>query len=817
MKEYYPFRKIEAKWQGYWRKETQFEAKETLENKYYLLEMFPYPSGKLHMGHMRNYVVGDTLARFLRMRGYNVLYPMGYDSFGLPAENAAMKHKIHPAEWTKKCISDMRQQQERMGLSYDWDRLIVTCQPEYYRWNQWIFVKLYEKGLVYKKKAPINWCPKCKTVLANEQVEGAKCWRCESKVEIKDLEQWFFKISQYAEELLTGLKKLKDWPEKVKLMQENWIGKSTGTLVNFKLKDSEKTLPIFTTRPDTLYGVTFMTLACEHPLVLELVTGTKYEKKVKKFINKVMLEDRFTRTREDKDKEGLFIGKYAVNPLTNEEIPIYVANFVLLEYGTGIIMAVPAHDQRDFEFAKKYDIPIKEVIQPPTADPADLKEAYTEPGIMVNSAHFTGLGSEEAKGKITAYLEVKGWGKKTIQYKLRDWLISRQRYWGTPIPVIYCPKCGVVPVPEEDLPVELPQNVQFTGQGNPLKNCKEFVACQCPKCAGKAARETDTMDTFVDSSWYFFRYCSPDYTKGPFNKKRIDYWMPVDQYIGGVEHAILHLLYARFFTKALRDIGLYGLDEPFQRLFCQGMVVKDGAKMSKSKGNVVSVDEITDKYGADTGRLFILFASPPEKDLEWNAEGVEGSFRFLNRVWRLVNLLNAPEAAGKKEPATIKGKEEELRKVVHQTIKKVTGDIEDRFHFNTAISAIMELVNLIQKIGPRVAKSELREAIKTVVLLLSPFAPHICEELWERLGNKPSIDAERWPTYEPEAIIEHTVLIVIQVDGKLRSTVRVSATTSNEVLEEKALADERIKKFISDKKIQRVVVVPKKLVNIVTK
>ncbi len=853
MREYYPFKKIEKKWQDYWRKRGQFKVKEDpKKKKYYLLEMFPYPSGNLHMGHMRNYVVGDTLARFLRMKGYNVLYPMGYDSFGLPAENAAIQNKTHPAEWTKKCISNMRKQQEKMGLSYDWDRLVITCQSDYYKWNQWIFLKFYERGWAYKKKAPINWCPSCKTVLANEQVEDGKCWRCESGVEIKDLEQWFFKITAYAEELLKDLERLAGWPERVKLMQENWIGKSIGTLVNFRLKDSKKILPIFTTRPDTLYGVTFMTVACEHPLVLELVEGTKYEKKVKEFINRVILEDRFTRTAEDKEKEGVFIGKYAINPLTNEEIPIYVANFVLLEYGTGIIMAVPAHDQRDFEFAKKYNIPIKQVIVPPNSklktQNSKLKEAYIDPGIMVDSAQFTSLNSEEAKKKITAYLEEKGWGKRTVQYKLRDWLISRQRYWGTPIPIVYCEKCGVVPVLEKDLPVELPKDVVFTGKGNPLEKVSEFIECQCPRCKGKARRETDTMDTFVDSSWYFSRYCSPDYTKKPFDEKKIDYWMPVDQYIGGIEHAIMHLLYARFFTKALRDIGLYKIDEPFKRLFCQGMVVKDGAKMSKSKGNVISVDEITNKYGADTARLFILFASPPEKDLEWSAEGVEGSFRFLNRVWKLVNnfqflisnFQSKPETpaspAGRRNPKL----ETELRRITHKTIKKVTEDIEKRFHFNTAISAIMELVNAIQNSellersgdpdpsSPRSsgrtpptlsgrANSELRKAIETMVLLLSPFAPHICEELWKILGNKPSIGQRDWPTYAPKAIIEEEILIVIQVDGRLRSRISVPAELDDEEIKEKTLADERIKKFISGKKIKKVIVVPKKLVNIVTK
>ncbi|MFH1238597.1 MAG: leucine--tRNA ligase, partial [bacterium] len=630
MPEGYDFKALERKWQEYWEKNQLFKTREDKnKEKYYVLEMFPYPSGKLHMGHARNYVIGDTYARFLRMNGYNILYPMGYDALGLPAENAAIKNDVNPADWTEKCINTMIEQQRKLGLSYDWSRLVITCRPEYYHWNQWIFLKFYQKGLAYKKKAPINWCPKCKTVLANEQVIQGKCWRCDSKVEVKDLEQWFFKITAYAEELLNDLGKLEGWPERVKIMQKNWIGRSVGTMVNFPLKDSRDSLSIFTTRPDTLYGVKFMTFAPEHPKVQELISGTKYEKEVQKFINRVVIEDKFSRADEDKEKEGVFIGRYAVNPLTGEEIPIYVANFVLMEYGTGAIMAVPAHDQRDFEFAKKYNIPIKVVINPPGEElpVGQMKQAYVEAGIMTDSAQFSGMNSSEAIEKITEYLEQKSWGKKTVQYKLRDWLISRQRYWGTPIPIIYCDKCGMVGVPEDELPVKLPKDVKFTGRGNPLATSETFVNCKCPKCKGKARRETDTMDTFVDSSWYFARYCDPQNNRTPFAKDKVNYWMPVDQYIGGIEHAILHLLYARFFTRALRDLGLYEIDEPFQRLLCQGMVIKDGAKMSKSKGNVVSVDDMVNKYGADTARLFILFASPPERDLEWSDEGVEGAWR----------------------------------------------------------------------------------------------------------------------------------------------------------------------------------------------
>jgi len=817
MEKFYDFKKIEKKWQKKWEKEKRFIiSEESAKEKFYLLEMFPYPSGELHMGHMRNYTIGDTMARFLRMKGFNVLYPMGYDALGLPAENAAIEKKIHPASWTNRCIDKMKEQQKKMGLSYDWERLVITADPEYYRWNQWIFLKFYKKGLAYRREAPINWCPQCETVLANEQVVNGKCWRCDTSVEVRSLEQWFFKITDYAEELLEDLKKLKDWPERVRVMQENWIGRSYGTLVNFRLEESPSLIPVFTTRPDTLYGATFMTFAPEHPRVQELIAGTEYEKEAREFINRVVIEDRFTRTGEDREKEGMFIGRYAINPLNGDKIPIYIANFVLMEYGTGAIMAVPAHDQRDFEFAKKYDIPVKQVIIPSPEEAhigEDLERAYEEEGIMVNSAQFNGLSSQEAREKITEYLTQRGWGGKTLQYRLRDWLISRQRYWGTPIPIIYCDKCKIVPVPEKDLPVELPVRVKFTGRGNPLAKCKEFVNCECPKCGGQARRETDTMDTFVDSSWYFARYCSPHFKKLPFDKEKIKYWMPVDQYIGGIEHAILHLLYARFFTKALRDIGLYEIDEPFEKLLCQGMVVKDGAKMSKSKGNIVTVDEITERYGADTARLFILFASPPEKDLEWSDEGVQGCYRFLNRVWNLVRETES------KYEKTILGapnqEEKELKRITHSAIKKVTEDIES-FDFNTAIASIMELSNgIYDYLRKKGNSSLLRESVEKLILLLSPFAPHVCEELWQVLGHRESVIKESWPKYDPATIKQEEMLIVIEVNGKVRSRLEVPVNLEEEEIKRKAQLDERVRKHIEHKKIKQIIYVPRRLVNIV--
>jgi len=733
------FKKIEKKWQKKWEEKNIFKSKPSKsKKKYYVLEMYPYPSSSLHMGHLRNYSIGDCIARFKRMNGFNVLYPMGYDSFGLPAENAAIKNKIDPKKWTESNIKIMESQQKKMGLSYDWSREIKSHDPEYYKWNQWVFLQLYKKGLAYRKKSPVNFCPSCRTVLANEQVISGKCWRCNSQVELKELEQWFYKITKYAEPLLKELENL-DWPEKVKTMQENWIGKSYGTLINFKLEDTNENLPVFTTRPDTLYGVTFMVFAPEHPKVQELIKGTKNEKEIKDFINKVVLEEKFERTAEDKEKEGMFIGKYAINPLTNEKIPIYIANFVLLEYGTGMIMAVPAHDQRDFEFAKKYNLPIKLVISPEAYDinPKKMARAYVGDGKLVNSGRFDGLNNREAIPEINKYLKEKKLGEATIQYKLRDWLISRQRYWGAPIPIIYCDKCGIVPVKEKDLPITLPKDVKFTGQGNPLLTSKSFSNVKCPECNGKARRETDTMDTFVDSSWYFFRYCDNKNKKLPFGKE-VEYWMPVDQYIGGIEHAVLHLLYARFYTKVLKDLKLTGVKEPFKRLLTQGMVLKDGQKMSKSLGNVVNPEEIIDKFGADTARLFILFSALPEKEIEWNDKGVESTYKFINKLHNLI----------KTKPKFRKDKNHKDAYIIsrlNSTIKKVTDDIHN-FKFSLAIGSIMELVNEFYKYKEKeVDKKTYYEVLEKIILILSPFTPHICEEIWNKLGRKNFVSLQLWP------------------------------------------------------------------------
>ena len=745
---------IEAKWQKAWKDSEIFKvAEDPKRENYYVLEMFPYPSGKLHMGHVRNYAIGDAFARYKRMRGLNVLYPMGYDALGLPAENAAIKNDSKPDEWTEKSMAEMRSQQELLGLSYDWSRLVATCRPEYYKWNQWLFLQFLKKGIAYKKKAPINWCPKCSTVLANEQVVDGGCWRCKSEVEIKNLEQWFFRITDYAEELLADIDNLDNWPERVRIMQQNWIGKSKGTIIRFPIVDSDKTLDMFTTRIDTLWGVTFVVLAPENPLVEELVKGTEYEAPVKKFVKKIVIQDKFTRTAEDKEKEGMFIGRYVVNPVTKEKIPMYIGNFVLMEYGTGAIIAVPAHDPRDFEFAKKYKIPIKVVITPESHELKGDKliRAYTDRGIMVNSGDFNGWNNLEAIDAIGEWLEKKGLGERTTQYKLRDWLISRQRYWGTPIPVVYCGKCGTVPVPEKELPVELPKDVKFGGQGNPLTTSKSFVGTKCPKCGGPAKRETDTMDTFVDSSWYFFRYCSPSEGKLPFNKAAAKYWMPVDQYIGGIEHAILHLLYARFFTKAMRDLGLTSLDEPFQRLLCQGMVLKDGAKMSKSFGNTVDPGEIIEKYGADTARLFMMSTALPEKELEWSDQGVVGSYKYIKRVYNLVteNLDKISQPAVSVELRT---KDRYILAKTHSTIKKVMEQIE-RIEFSLAITTLMEFTTELTKYKDDSPVNEIfTAALESLVLMLTPFTPHICEELWGALGHEGFVSLEEWPAYDEHKI-----------------------------------------------------------------
>ena len=827
MKERYDPQHIEERWGRFWDREKVFRALEDPKReKYYLLEMFPYPSGKLHMGHIRNYSIGDVVARYKMMRGYSVLHPMGWDAFGMPAENAALEHKIHPAQWTHDNISSMRSQLKRMGFSYDWDRELATCDADYYTWEQWIFIKMYERGLVYRKKDLVNWCPACQTVLANEQVEAGTCWRCHGEVEKKELEGWFFKITAYAEELLEFCDKLTGWPERVITMQKNWIGKSIGAEVDFPLEDGRGAITVFTTRQDTLFGATFMVLAPEHPLVMELSKGTDQEAAVKAFVERVRRQDLITRTAEDMEKEGIDLGASCINPLTGAQMPIYTANFVLMEYGTGAIMAVPTHDQRDFEFAKKYGIPMIVVIQPPgeSLNPATMTEAYTDDGIMVNSAPFDGMENRKAMEAIADYLEEKEIGKRAINYRLRDWGISRQRYWGAPIPIIYCDRCGIQTVPEKDLPVILPLDVQPKASGgSPLSDLPSFVETTCPACGGAARRETDTMDTFVESSWYFARYTCPDYDRGPLDTERVTYWMPVDQYIGGIEHAILHLLYARFFTKVLRDLGIVPFDEPFTNLLTQGMVIKDGAKMSKSKGNIVDPEDMIKRYGADTTRLFSLFAAPPERDLEWQEEGVEGGARFLNRVWRLVYELSnylsqepTPVLMGKADlpPALW-----EVRQKAHKTIKKVTEDIE-RFHFNTAIAAVMELVNHLYQTKDNIEATPQagvvwREAIESLILLLSPFVPHVAEELWETVGKEESVVKAPWPEYDPEAIAEEEIVIVVQVNGKLRDRLLIPVSSEEEEVKAMALTSPKVRRFIDGKEVKKTIFVPQKLVNIV--
>lgn len=828
MAERYDFDKIEKKWQQVWEKEKLFQVHEDpAKEKYYILEMFPYPSGRIHMGHVRNYSIGDALARYKMMQGYQVLHPMGWDSFGLPAENAAIEHKIHPARWTLDNIKYMRGQLKRLGISYDWSREIASCHPGYYKWSQWFFLKMYEKGLAYREKSLVNWCGSCETVLANEQVEGGLCWRCESVVEQKELDGWFLKIADYAEELLRGCDELGDrWPKRVLQMQRNWIGKSIGVEITFPVVGSHHQIVAFTTRQDTLCGATFISLAPEHPLSTELVRGTDKEAEVAGFIKDVLGEKKMARSAEEVDKKGVFTGRYAINPLTGRPIPIWVANFVLMEYGTGAIMSVPAHDQRDLDFARKYGLEVKVVIMSSEGglDEKTMTQAYADEGYLVNSGQFDGLKSSEALEKIADYLEQKGAGKRSINYRLRDWGISRQRYWGTPIPILYCDACGIVPAPYEQLPVILPLDLEFDfGSKSPLSQSAEFINTTCPACHGPAKRETDTMDTFICSSWYFHRYTCPRYGDGPIDIKADDYWMPVDQYIGGIEHAILHLLYARFFNMALCDMGLVSSPEPFLSLLTQGMVIKEGAKMAKSKGNVVDPNDLMEKYGADTVRTFILFAAPTEKDLEWSDQGVEGAYRFLNRVWRLVSR-NRVALKGARAVETpwdkLTQRQKSLKRQTHQTIRKVTDDIEKRYHFNTAISAIMELVNtlyLYQEEGlDGVTSSGLfKEALEALVKLSSPFAPHLAEELWEMLGHKSSVLKAGWPTYDPEIAKEEELLIVVQVNGKVRSRITVQESIDEEDLKERALTDEKIQSWVNGKKITKIVVVPKKLVNIV--
>ncbi|MBL0226450.1 MAG: leucine--tRNA ligase [Geobacteraceae bacterium] len=812
---------IENKWQTFWDGSKTFRALENSEKqKYYLLEMFPYPSGRIHMGHVRNYSIGDVIGRFKRMRGYNVLHPMGWDAFGMPAENAAIQNKSHPAKWTYENIAYMRGQLKQLGLSYDWDRELATCDVAYYRWEQKIFLEMFSRGLAYKKTSFVNWCPKCETVLANEQVEDGGCWRCDSEVRQKELDQWFFRITDYAEELLEWTHKLPGWPERVLVMQRNWIGKSYGCEINFPLESVPRFVKVFTTRQDTVFGATFMSLAPEHPLVGELTTDEN-KAAVDSFVDEVRTTDRSKRTADDFEKKGVFTGSYCINPVSGVRMPIYLANFVLMDYGTGAVMAVPTHDQRDFEFARKYSLPLQVVIQPEgqTLNTASMTEAFTEPGIICNSGRFDGQQSEAAKETIADYLQEQGLGTKTVNFRLRDWGISRQRYWGNPIPVIYCDVCGVVPVPAEDLPVTLPVDVVFTGEGgSPLARHESFVNAACPICGIAARRETDTMDTFVQSSWYFLRYCCPDLLDGPLDRTRVDYWMSVNQYIGGIEHAVMHLLYARFFTKVLRDMGYISCDEPFINLLTQGMVIKDGAKMSKSKGNVVDPDALIRKYGADTARLFSLFAAPPEKDLDWSDQGVDGSFRFLNRVWKLIHdKLELVSRAGAVDISALNADERNLRRTVHKTIRKVTEDLEERFHFNTAIAAVMELLNTLQstELSTQQYGAVMKEAVDSLVLLLAPFVPHISEELWQLLGHTELLSSTPWPEYDRAAVVDEEVLIIVQVNGKLRSKITLPAGMDEAALKAKALADEKVQPFLEGVQVRKVICVPGKLVNIV--
>ncbi len=825
-KEAYDFRRIEEKWQKIWDEERVFEVCEDPQKvKYYCLEMYPYPSGHIHMGHVRNYSIGDVISRYRIRKGFNVIHPIGWDALGMPAENAAIRHGIHPQKWTMDNIAHMREQMKRLGLSYDWSREVNSCLPEYYKWNQWIFLKMFDRGLAFRKKSWVNWCPQCRTVLANEQVTSGQCWRCDDVVVPKKMEQWFLKITDYADELLTGHDLLRKWPEHVLLMQKNWIGKSTGSLVSFPVSGKGLAIEVFTTRVDTVYGATFVVLSPEHPLAHELVTEPAGREKLHEWISRAGAGAR-SRQEGEEEKEGIDTGKKALNPFSGEEIPIWIANYVLMEYGTGAIMAVPAHDQRDYEFALKYGIPIKPVIFPendldPKPKPGEAFEAY---GVLRDSGPYSGLRSSEAIESMNLYAERKGFGRESTTFRLRDWGISRQRYWGTPIPIIYCQRCGTVGVPYEDLPVRIPFEVKFTGEeGSPLEKLESFVKTTCPKCGGEARRETDTMDTFVDSSWYYFRYCSPGESRFPFDPEAADYWLPIDLYIGGVEHAILHLIYARFFTKVLRDLGLAKIDEPFPHYLAQGMVTKDGAAMSKSKGNVVDPDEIVQEYGADALRVFILFASPPEKEFAWDEEGIEGCYRFLARIWNLFqenkDLYEGPARPLAKAEAEGESAKKLLKKI-HQTIKKVSEDIENRFHLNTAISAIMELYNQIKKdrevlrMSPE-GKALLREAVEQMIMLLSPFAPHITEEIWELMGHHELLARAPWPSYNPELAREEILTVVVQVNGKLRDKFEIEAGATEERLKEEALRLARIQAILAGKPIRKVICVKDKLVNIV--
>ncbi len=812
---------IEAKWQKFWESNKTFSVEaDKARPKYYVLEMFPYPSGKIHMGHVRNYTIADVIARFKMMQGFNVLHPIGYDAFGQPAENAAIKNNTDPSDWTYRCIHQMHDELKKMGFSYDYAREFATCDSTYYKWNQWIFIKMYERGLAYKKASPVNWCPSCQTTLANEEVINDACWRCKTPVVQKDLEQWYLKITQYADALLKDLDTLDNWPSRVIAMQKNWIGKSYGVSIYFKVKDNDQTITVFTTRPDTIFGATYVVLAPEHPLVATLTKGTPQEKAVQEFVARTANKSKSLRMSGDERKEGVFIGRYAINPVNHKEVPIYIGDYVLMEYGTGAIMAVPTHDGRDFEFAKQHQLPMIVVIEDPKHPKvavADMTKAYEDEGVLVNSEQFNGVGNEEAKKKIADWMQLKGTGQVSVHWRLRDWLISRQRYWGAPIPMIYCPKCGTVPVPVDQLPVELPKKIKITGEGgSPLAKVDTFVHCLCPKCGEAARRETDTMATFFDSSWYFLRFCDANNDRVIFDKDKAAYWMKVDQYIGGIEHAILHLLYSRFFTKFLKDLDLITVAEPFDRLLTQGMVLKDGEVMSKSRGNTVDPDEVLSKYGADTLRLFILFAAPPEDQLEWNADGLEGCWKFLNRIYGMVEkryVQNQKQASSLDEADKLLDRERNL------AIQRITLAFNEGYKFNTAISHMMVLANAVDKyqVNNQEGKQALlNSTIETLVLLLAPFTPHLAEELWNMMGKKDhTISAVTWPSVDAKALVQDTINYTVQVNGKVRGQIQTAPNTDEAKLKELCFADTNVAKYLENQTIKKFIVVPNKLVSIV--
>jgi leucyl-tRNA synthetase len=807
----YDHNQIELKWHARWEHADFYKAEENSSKpKFYVLEMLPYPSGTLHIGHIRNYSIGDALARYKWMRGFNVLHPMGWDAFGLPAENAAIANKVPPREWTQRNIAAMKKTHRRFAFSYDWDREVSTCEPEYYRWNQWFFLEMLKRGLAYRKRALVNWCSKCATVLANEQVVDGCCWRHEdTPVEQRALEQWFLKITAYADELLDAMAQLEEgWPERVLTMQRNWIGRSEGAEIDFKLAETGQPIRVFTTRVDTIFGATCVILAPEHPLNEQLLDASG------KAHAKTMVDARANRDPGDIDKEGFFTGHYAVNPFSGEKVPLWVANFVLMGYGTGAIMAVPAHDERDFEFCRKYGIDVRPVIRPVEgvlAVEPGMNAPFTEYGITENTGQWSGLASEEARRRMAAYAQEHGFGQPAITFRIKDWGISRQRYWGTPIPVIHCPACGVVPVPEDQLPVILPERIEITGEGrSPLENVPSFVNVNCPQCGGAARRETDTMDTFIDSSWYFYRYCDAHNSSMPFDPAKIAYWFEIDQYIGGVEHAILHLIYSRFFTKMMRDIGLIKNSEPARRLFTQGMVIAEGVKMSKSKGNVVGADSLAGELGADTARMFVLFAAPPEKEVDWRREGAEGVYRFLGRVYRFVTRnVDAPGGSGDSDRKV-------LRKL-HQTVKKISEDFETRWHFNTCIASIMELVNVLYAEESGISRAAVAEIVEKLALLLAPFAPYLSQEIWEESGREGPVFRQPWPVFDSELAKEDEAEIVVQVNGRLRTRIFAAFGTSKGELEAMALADEKVRPFLDGKQVVKIIVVPDKLVNVVVK